>query len=80
MGEHIWLYICRPPLKTIWSYIQPYILHKVVLICSHWEHRQLEGVLCVHGGSLRYEEIGQIQKWYDIRKGENLGLHLDVNL
>ena len=43
-----------------------------MLICSHWEHRQHEGVLCVHGGSLRYEEIVQIHKWYDFRKEKNL--------
>ena len=40
----------------------------------------IDWVLSVDGGSLRYEEIGQIQKWYDIRKGENIGFHLDINL
>ena len=39
-----------------------YFLH-TVLYCYHWEHRQLEGVLSVYKGSLRYEEIGQIQNW-----------------
>ena len=64
---------------TIHSYLFLF-LYNVVLICSQWEQRQLEGVLCLHGGSLRYEEIGKIQKWYDIRNGENVGLHFDVNL
>ena len=32
-----------------------------VLYCFHWVHRQVEGVRSAHGGSLRYEGIGQIQ-------------------
>ena len=51
-----------------------------VLHCFHWEHGQVEGVRSVHGGSLRYEEIGQIQNWYVILKGENLGFHFNINL
>ena len=27
------------------------------MYCFHWEHRQVEGVLSAHGGSLRYEAI-----------------------
>ena len=37
-----------------------FFLH-TVLYCFHWKHRQLEGLLSVHGGSLSYEGIGQIQ-------------------
>ena len=33
-----------------------------------------------HGGSLRYEGIGQIQNWYVILKQENLGFHLNIHL
>ena len=33
-----------------------------------------------HGGSLRYEGIGQIQNWYVILKEENVGFHLNINL
>ena len=33
-----------------------------------------------HGGSLRYEGIGQIQNRYVIHKEENLGFHLNINL
>ena len=51
-----------------------------VLYCFHWDHRQVEGVRSAHGGSLRYEGIGQIQNWYVILKGENLGFHLNINL
>ena len=51
-----------------------------VLDCFHWEHQQVEGVRSAHGGSLRYEGIGQIQNWYVILKGENLGFHLNINL
>ena len=51
-----------------------------VLYCFHWEHQQVEGVRSAHGGFLRYEVIGQIQHWYVILKGENLGFHLNVNL
>ena len=54
-------------------------LHNV-LYYFHWEHRQVEGVRSAHGGSLRYEGIGQIQNWYVILKGENLGFHLNINL
>ena len=56
-----------------------FFLH-TVLYCFHWEHRQVEGVLSAHGGSLRYEAIGQIQNWYVILKGEHVGFHLDINL
>ena len=48
--------------------------------CFHWEHRLLAGVLSAHGRCLRYEEIGQILKWYVILKGEKIGFHLDINL
>ena len=51
-----------------------------VLYCFHWEHQQVEGVQSVHGGSLRYEGIGQIQNWYVILKEENVGFHLNINL
>ena len=51
-----------------------------VLYCFHWEHQQVEGVRSAHGGSLRYEGIGQIQNWYVILKGENVGFHLRINL
>ena len=55
------------------------VLH-TVLHCIHWEHRQVEGVRSAHGGSLRYEEIDQIQNSYVILKGENLSFHLNINL
>ena len=51
-----------------------------VLYCFHWEHHQVEGVRIAHGGSLRYKRIGQIQNWYAILKGENVGFHLRINL
>ena len=51
-----------------------------VLYCFHWEHQQVDGVQSAHGGSLRYEEIGQIQNWYVILKQENLGFHLNIHL
>ena len=54
-------------------------LHSV-LYCFHWDHQQVEWVQSGHGGSLRYEGIGQIQNWYVILKGENLGFHLKINL
>ena len=42
-----------------------------VLYCFHWEHQQVEWVRSAHGGSLRYEGIGQIQNWYVIsERGE----------
>ena len=40
-----------------------------VLYCFHWEHQQVEWVRGAHGGSLRYEGIGQIQNWYVFLKG-----------
>ena len=43
---------------TVHSYL---FFYYTVLYCFHWEHRQVEGVLSAHGGSLRYEAIGQIQ-------------------
>ena len=71
-------------LENFTNYTQVYIhisffLH-TVLYCFHWEHQQVEGVRSAHGSSLRYEEIGQIQNWYVILKGENLGFHLNINL
>ena len=51
-----------------------------VLYCFHWKHQQVERVQSAHGGSLRYEGIGQIQNWYVILKEENLGFHLNINL
>ena len=80
----IWISICRHPLKTsklisILTVIFIFCLH-TVLYCFHWKHKQLEGVLSVHGGSLSYEGIGQIQNVYVILKGENVGFHLDINL
>ena len=67
------------------------ILHSFHLYCHivyptvHWEHRQVEVVRSAHGGSLRYEEIGQFkidepQNWYVILKGENLSFHLNIKL
>ena len=35
--------------------------------------------ISVHGGRLRYEGIGQIQKWCNFLKGDNLRFKLDVN-
>ena len=49
-----------------------------VLYCFHWEHQQVEGVQSAHGGSLRFEGIGQIQNWYVILKEENIGFHLNM--
>ena len=51
-----------------------------VLYCFHWEHQQVEGVRSAHGSSLRYEGIRQIQNWYVILKGDNLGFYLNINL
>ena len=51
-----------------------------VLYCFHWEHQQVERVQSAHGGSLRYEGIGQIQNWYVILKEENVDFHLNINL
>ena len=66
--------MCRPPLKTfkIMSYHTciSVFLH-TVLHCFHWEHEQVEGVRSVHGGSLRYEGIGQIQNWCYSERGEH---------
>ena len=66
------------------NYTQVYIhincfLH-TVLYCFHWEHQQVEGVQSAHGGSLRFEGIGQIQNWCVILKEDNLGFHLNINL
>ena len=36
--------------------------------------------ISVHGGRLRYDGIGQIQKWCNFLKMENLRFKLDVNL
>ena len=75
-------------LKTSWKLLKLYpSVHSyfffclyTVLYCFHWEHQQVEGVQSAHGGSLRYEGIGQIQNWYVILKEENLGFHLNINL
>ena len=84
LGFQLDINSCRPPLKTskVISilYIHIYFFLYTVLYCFHWEHRQLEGLLSVHGGSLSYEGIGQIQNVYVILKGENVGFHLDINL
>ena len=53
---------------------------QAVLYCFHWDHQQVEGVRIAHGGALRCEGIGQIQNWYVILKGEDLGIHLNINL
>ena len=58
-------------LENFWRTIHSYLFLFL--------HNELKS-LCVHGGSLRYEWIGQIQKWYNILKGENIGFHLDINL
>ena len=50
------------------------------MYCFHWKHQQVERVQSAHGGSLRYEGIGQIQNRYVILKEENLGFHLNINL
>ena len=60
------------------SYVS-FFLH-TLLYCFHWEHRQVEGVLSAHGGSLRYKGISHIQNSYAILKGENVGSHLDISL
>ena len=67
-------------LLKIYPTEHSYFFLHTVLYCFHWEHRQVEGVLSAHGGSLRYEAIGQIQNWYVILKGEHLGFHLDISL
>ena len=59
---------------TVHAYL--FFLH-TVLHCFHWEHRQVERVRSAHGGSLRYEGIGQIQNWYVILKGKNLSFHFE---
>ena len=50
------------------------------MYCFYWEHQQVEGVQSAHGGSLRYEGIGQIKNWYVILKEENVDFHLNINL
>ena len=69
-------------LENFTNYIQVYIhisfFLYTVLYCFHWEHQQVEGVRSAHGGSLRYEGIGQIQNWYAILKGDNLGFYLNI--
>ena len=72
---HTWTLLKLYP--TVHAYL--FFLH-TVLHCFHWEHRQVERVRSAHGGSLRYEGIGQIQNWYVILKGENLSFHLNINL
>ena len=70
-------------LENFKNYTQPYMhicFPQTVLYYFHWDHRQVEGVRSAHGGSLRYEGIGQIQNWYVILIGENLGFHLNINL
>ena len=69
-------------LQNFSNYTQVYIhifCIYTVLYCFHWEHQQVEGVQSAHGGSLRFEGIGQIQNWYVILKEENLGFHLNMN-
>ena len=66
------------------NYTQVYIhincFLQTVLYCFHWEHQQVERVQSAHGGSLRFEGIGQIQNWCVILKEFNLGFHLNINL
>ena len=68
------------PWKFQKLYPTVHVFLHTVLYYFHWDHRQVEGVRSAHGGSLRYEGIGQIQNWYVILKGENLGFHLNINL
>ena len=63
---------------TVDSYF--FLVFTLYCIVSTENTRQVEGVRSAHGGSLRYEGIGQIQNWYVILKGENLGFHLNINL
>ena len=75
--------ICRPHLKTYKiipnrTFISVFV--HTVLHFFHWEHRQVEGVRSAHGGSLRYEEIGQILNWYVILKGENPKLSFEYKV
>ena len=56
-----------------------FVFLHTVLYCFHWEHQQVEGVRIAHGGSLRYKRIGQIQNWYAILKGDNLGFYLNIH-
>ena len=72
---HPWKLIILYP--TVDSF---YCWYSAVLYCFYWDHEQVEGVRSAHGGSLKYEAIGQIQNWYVILKGENLGFHLNINL
>ena len=81
-GEHLGFHLdisLSAPLKKLKRYTQPniHIFLHTVWYCFHSEHRQVEGVLSAHGGSLRYEAIGQIQNWYVILKGEHLGLSFE---
>ena len=87
LGFLIWIWIgfhLSAIFEKFSNYTQVYIhinffLH-TVLYCFHWEHQQVEGVQSAHGGSLRFEGIGQIQNWCVILKEENLGFHLNINL
>ena len=77
-GGHPWKLLKLYP--TVDSYFLFWSSSCIVLYCLHWDHEQVEGVRSAHGGSVRYEGIGQIQNWYAILKGENLGFHLNINL
>ena len=83
LGFHLNIYLSAI-LKNFSNYAQVYIIFifflYTVLYCFHWEHQQVDGVQSAHGGSLRYEGIGQIQNWYVILKEENLGFHLNIYL
>ena len=72
---HTWKLLKLYP--TVHAYLFVYTLYCIV---STENAGQVEGVRSAHGGSLRYEEIDQIQNSYVILKGENLSFHLNINL
>ena len=71
---HTWKLLKLYP--TVHAYLFFYTLYCIV---STENTGKLKSAKCTQG-SLRYEEIGQIQNWYVILKGENLSFHLNINL
>ena len=54
-----------PTLKNLYPTVHSYYSFFITLYCivSTDKHLQVEGVRSTHGGSLRYEGIGQIQNF-----------------
>ena len=62
---------------TVHAYMFVYTLYCIVSTENTGKLKECESA---HEGSLRYEEIGQIQNWYVILKGETISYHLNINL